>query len=497
MRTAPLLWLGFVITTPVAGGELLFRNATVLTVTRGTLHNASILVREGRIVRVGADVTAGPGAAVIDATGKWITPGLVDCHNHIAADSTNEAAVAVSSMTGIEDVIDPTDINIYRDLAGGVSTAHVLHGSANPIGGKNVVLKLRWGKSAREMLVSDAKPSLKFALGENPKRPLWTPARGEQRRYPASRMGVEDVIRSAFTEARNYQSEWDEYERKRAAGVGPLLPPRRDLRLEPLVEVLKGQRMAHVHAYRADEMLMMIRLADEFGFKISTFDHGLEGYKIAAEIARHGAGVTTFSDWWAYKFEAYDAIPFNAAILTRKGVLVSINSDGPEESRHLNQEAAKCMKYGGLSEDEAMAMVTINPARQLGVEHRVGSIEPGKDADLVVYNRNPLSVYSVPEEVYIDGQLYFSREQDRTRQEQVEKEKQRLLEEEKEASKKPEEDRKERREGKPVSQEGPKPDSPAPRLELTERSGRYDADPAPILRLSSSGPGRKEVNHEN
>jgi imidazolonepropionase-like amidohydrolase len=290
------------------------------------------------------------------------------------------------------------------------------------------------------MLFKAGKPGLKFALGENPKRP-GTSVYSTNRRYPASRMGVEDVIRSSFLEAREYARRWDEYEQKKAAGVTPLLPPRRDLKLEPLVEILKGQRLMHVHAYRADEMLMTLRLADELGIKVTTFDHGLEGYKIAKEIAAHGTGVTTFSDWWAYKAEAYDAIPYNAALLTRNGVLVSVNSDGAEESRHLFLEAAKCMKYGGLSENEALALITLNPAKQLQIDKRVGSIDVGKDADLVIFNSYPLSVYAVPEMVFIDGDLYYSRDSDRERQKQLDEIKKQLVAREKPATRKPGEEK--------------------------------------------------------
>ncbi|MDA2927491.1 amidohydrolase [Acidobacteria bacterium AH-259-G07] len=411
---------------PASAQEIWIKNANIMTVTRGTIRNGSIVIRDGKIAAVGKEITAGPEAKVIDATGKWVTPGLIDCHSHIAADSTNESAVAVSSMTGIEDVLDPTDINIYRDLAGGVTTANILHGSANPIGGKNAVIKLRWGKSAAELKFQGAKPGIKFALGENPKRRGQSQTGQGRRRYPSTRMGVEDVIRSAFMRAREYMLEWKEYKESKNTGVEPLIPPRRDLELEPLVEILKGERLVHSHCYRADEILMLIRLAENIGFKIATFQHVLEGYKVAEEIARHGAGASTFSDWWAYKVEAYDAIPYNAAIMTRKGVVVSINSDSAEEARHLNQEAAKAMKYGGLNEDEALALVTLNPAKQLQIDDQVGSIDPGKDADLVVFSRYPLSVYAVPEMVFIDGKIYFSQEKDRKRQDNIEAEKKKV-----------------------------------------------------------------------
>ena len=387
---------------------LAITNATVLTVTKGTLTRGTVIVKDGKIAAVGANVAVPAGAEVVDATGRFLTPGIIDAHSHIAADSINEGGTTVSSMTGIEDVFNPTDIDIYRDLAGGVTTANVLHGSANPIGGKNLVIKLRWGKVQTDQFRFDgALPGIKFALGENPKDMRQFGQQGP-RRYPTSRMGVEFVIRDAFTRARAYQTEWAAYavgKRKDAAAV----PPRRDLQLEPLVEVLEGKRLVHAHCYRADEILMLLRLAEELGFRIATLQHVLEGYKVAKEIAAHGAGASTFSDWWGYKVEASGATPWNAALMTRKGVLVSINSDSAEHSRRLNTEAAKSIKWGGLSDDEALALVTANPARQLRVADRVGSIEPGKDADLVVWNRHPLSSYAVPDLVYIEGMLYYDR----------------------------------------------------------------------------------------
>jgi imidazolonepropionase-like amidohydrolase len=312
-------------------------------------------------------------------------------------------------------VLNARSIAIYRALAGGVTTACILHGSANPIGGKSEVIKMRWGKDAQGIRFEGAPPSLKVALGENVKRqgsvPLGFGGAAANLRYPASRMGTEDVLREAFTQARAYQKLWREYGAKTAGG-GQAMPPRRDLALEPLVEVLEGKRFVHAHCYRADEILMLLRVADEFGFKIKLLIHVLEGYKVAKEIAAHGAGATTFSDWWAYKVEAYDAIPYNAAIMAKKGVLVSLDSDDAELMRHLNTEAAKVIKYGGLSENEALAMITINPARQLGIENRVGSIEPGKDADLVLFDRHPLSTYAKVQKVMIDGQFYFDRDKD-------------------------------------------------------------------------------------
>ncbi len=404
---------------------LLIQNATVMTVARGTIEGSSVLVRDGKIAAVGSDLRVPPGARVIDATGKYVTPGIIDAHSHIATDAVNEGSIAVSSMVRIEDVIDPTDINIYREAAGGVTTSHTMHGSANPIGGQNAIIKHRWGEDAEGLRFQAAPPTIKFALGENVKRSNFSPQPGTERRYPATRMGTMDVIRRTFIDAREYKRKWDEYERRRR-NERDLVPPERDLKLEPLVEILEGKRLVHAHSYRADEILQLIRMAEEFGFQIAAFQHVLEGYKVADEIAAHGAGASTFSDWWAYKVEAYDAIPYNAALMTRRGVVVSINSDSPEEARHLNQEAGKTMKWGGLSEDEALALVTINPAKQLRVDNRVGSIEVGKDADLAIWENHPLSVYAKCLTTIVDGRIVFEAEQDRERQEHIAAEKEAL-----------------------------------------------------------------------
>ena len=422
----------------LAAPPILIQNATILTVTKGTL-TGSILIRDGKIAEVAEKIDAPQGAEIVDAAGQFVMPGIIDCHSHIAADSINEGSVSDSSMVGIEDVLNPHDIAIYRALGGGVTTANILHGSANAIGGKCTVVKLRWGKDAHEMIFEGAMPGIKFALGENPKR-AGNPsgqrigAANVNYRYPATRMGVEDVIRESFAEAKAYQQEWKDYNDKVARGE-QILPPRRDLRLEPLVEVLEGKRFVHAHCYRADEILMLLRVADEFGFKIRTLQHVLEGYKVAKEIAEHGAGASTFSDWWSYKLEAFDAIPYNAALMTRKGVLVSLNSDSAELMRHLNDEAAKTMKYGGLNEIEALSLITINPAKQLAIDNRVGSIEVGKDADLAIFDKHPLSNYAKVERVYIDGQLYFDRKQDLAERSNVENEKKKLLDKEKEQQK--------------------------------------------------------------
>ncbi len=404
-----------------APGVIAIRNATILTVTRGTIANGTVVIRDGRIAAVGTNVPVPAGADVYEGAGTFLSPGIIDAHSHIAASAINEPT-AVSSMTSMFDVLDPKNINIYRDLAGGTTTANILHGSSNPIGGQTLVIKLRWGKAAREDFAFEgAMPGIKFALGENVKRPL-ARVTGATLRYPATRQGVEYVIRDAFTRAKTYRKHWQEYAVRKASGFDVLVP-RRDLQLDALVEVLEGKRLVHAHGYRADELLMLIRLADETGFKIATFQHVLEGYKIAKEIAAHGAGASTFSDWWGYKIESEDAIPYNAAIMTRKGVLVSINSDDAEQARRLNMEAAKTIRYGGLTDDEALATVTINPAKQLRIDSRVGSIEVGKDADLVIWNRHPLSSTAIVERAYIDGIAYYDRVKDLERVAAVEKEK--------------------------------------------------------------------------
>jgi imidazolonepropionase-like amidohydrolase len=343
---------------PDAQPVILIENATILTVSHGTIEKGSILIKDGKIAEVGKSIKAPKDAQVFDAAGQFVIPGIIDCHSHIAVDgSVNEGSISVSSMANIADVLDPDDIDIYRDLAGGVTIANVLHGSANSIGGQTVVIKLRWGQPASKLPFEGAVPGIKFALGENPKRSNFS-IPGATPRYPATRMGVEETIRTAFAEARDYKKNWDEYGKKVAAGNKNAIPPRRDLRLDPLVEVLEGKRYVHSHCYREDEILMLLRVAKEFGFKVRTFQHVLEGYKVADEIAAAGTGASTFSDWWAYKVEAYDAIPYNAALMTRRGVLVSINSDDAEEATHLNQEAAKTMRYGGLTHDEALKLET-------------------------------------------------------------------------------------------------------------------------------------------
>src|ERR1700733_5731618 len=414
---------------------ILIQNATILTVSHGNIEHGSILIKDGKIAEVGASVKAPKDAQVIDAGGQFVMPGIIYCHSHIAIDgSVNEGSIAVSSIANTPDVLNPDDIAIYRDLAGGVTVANVLHGSANPIGGQTVVIKLRWGQPASKLPFEGALPGIKFALGENPKHSNFG-GRGAEARYPATRMGVEETIRSAFAEARDYKASWDVYDKRTAAGEKNLIPPRRDLRLDPLVEVLEGKRYVHAHCYREDEILMLLRVAKEFGFKVRALQHVLEAYKVADELAAAGVGASTFSDWWSYKMEAWEAIPYNAALMTRRGVIVSINSDDAEEATHLNQEAAKTIRFGGLSHDEALKLVTINPAIQLGIDKRVGTIDTGKDADLVIYNHDPLSAYAVVQKTLIDGRVLFDRQKDLADRANLEKEKKALTEKEKKEQK--------------------------------------------------------------
>jgi imidazolonepropionase-like amidohydrolase len=398
--------------TAIVGG-------TVITITKGTFKG-TVILKDGKIAEIGENVSIPAGAEKVDATGMYVMPGIIDPHSHIAAEATNEGSISVASMVDINDVINPEDIAIYRALAGGVTTIVTLHGSADTIGGQCATIKMRWGKDAEGLKVQGAPPILKFALGENVKRA----GSSQQRinipglsmpqaplRYPGTRMGVEDVLRQSFLKAKAYQAEWKEYNDQVKAGQHPI-PPRRDLQLEPLVAVLEGRMLVHTHAYRQDEILMFLKVGDEFGFRTACLIHCLEGYKVAKEIAAHKAGVTTFSDWWDYKIEARDAIPYNAAIMLKKGVDVSLHSDDAQLMRHLNQEAAKIIRYGGISENEALSLITIAPARQIGLDKRIGSLEVGKDADVVIYDKHPLSNYAKVQKVFIDGIKYFDRDTD-------------------------------------------------------------------------------------
>jgi len=423
LATAALSLAGLVLATGARGfdpvsawksGEpeqpaaLLVRNATIWTSgPQGKLEHADLLVRKGKVAAVGVGLSAPSNALVIDGTGLEVTPGLIDAHSHTAIQGgVNEGTRISTAEVRIADVLDPDDVNIYRELAGGLTVANVLHGSANAIGGQNAVIKLRWGAPVDEMLLASAPPGIKFALGENPKQSNWEVS---ERRYPQTRMGVEEIIRNKFDQARRYQQQWDEY---RSSKQKNRVPPRRDLELEAIAQVLAGTRLVHAHSYRADEMLMLLRLADEFGFRVATLQHALESYKIADEVARHGAGASMFSDWWAYKYEVIDAIPWAGAIDWQRGVVVSFNSDDDELARRLNFEAAKAIRYGDVPEQEALKFVTLNPALQLHIADRVGSIEVGKDADFAIWSGNPLDSSSLCLQTWIDGRRYFDRQAD-------------------------------------------------------------------------------------
>lgn len=422
----------------------LIRNATILTITNGTIENGSVLIRGSKIAAVGKDLSAPTGARVIDATGMYVMPGIIDSHSHTGVEgSVNEISLPNTGMVRIADVLTAEDISAYRQLAGGTTMALVLHGSANAIGGQSQIVKWKWGRPVSEWIVPDAPRTIKFALGENPKSANFRPPAGQPRQYPSTRMGVEEVVRKSFVDARDYLASWDEYEAKRKRGE-TAIAPRRDLLMETMVDILRGRIDVHAHGYRADELLMLMGLADEMGFKIRELQHVLEGYKIAPEIAAHGAGAGTFIDWWGYKAEAYDATPYNVALLVRNGVLTSVNSDSDELARRLNQDAAKAMKYGGLTEDEALRLATINPAKQLRLDHRVGSIEAGKDADLVIWNGHPLSTYSRVETTFIEGDVYFDRKQDLERREKMRQEKEMRLKKEAEDQKRTKSEKKEK-----------------------------------------------------
>ncbi len=367
---------------------------------------ADVLVQGGDITAIGRGLEAPEGVLVIDGHGKHLAPGAIDTHSHMAIDrGINEGTLSITADCDISDVIDPDDVSLYRALAGGTTTIQCLHGSANSIGGRSEVLKLRWHENASALRFPDAPQGIKFALGENPKR---SNSGDPGERFPSSRMGVESVFQRAFERADEYRREWQEFEQARSRGEEPT-PPRRDIRLDVLVGILDGSVRVHSHCYRADEILMLLRIAEHYGFRIQTLQHVLEGYKVAHEIAEHGAGTSTFSDWWGYKLEAYDAIPQNAALLDEAGIVSTINSDSDELVRHLYHEAAKSIRYASLDPVRTLALATLNGARQLGVDDRVGSIEVGKDADLVLLNADPLSTYSRVEWTMVDGIIEFQR----------------------------------------------------------------------------------------
>ncbi|HTL08200.1 MAG TPA: amidohydrolase family protein [Chitinophagaceae bacterium] len=403
---------------------LLIKNATVWTGEKeGQLLATDVLLKNGKIAQVGKNLSDAT-AKVIDGTGKFVTAGIIDEHSHIAAASINEGGQSVTSEVRIADNLNPDDVNIYRQLSGGVTSSHILHGSANTIGGQTQLIKLRWGVNDEGLKFQNWDPFIKFALGENVKR---TTATQGNNRFPDTRMGVEEVLTDAFQRATDYQKAMKAAEENnRKKGAAPM-SVRRDLELDALVEILNKKRFITCHSYIQSEITAAMRVGDKFGFRFNTFTHILEGYKVADKMKAHGANASTFSDWWAYKMEVQDAIPQNASIMQRVGLNVAINSDDAEMARRLNQEAAKSVKYGGMSEEDAWKMVTINPATMLHVADRVGSIKPGKDADIVVWSDNPLSIYSKPEKTIVDGIIYFDLEHDLQLRKQIAAERNRLV----------------------------------------------------------------------
>lgn len=389
-------------------GTILIKNGTVLTVTKGTLENTDVLIRDGKINQIGKGLKAPSGAKEIDATGLFVMPGIIDAHSHIALESINEGTSQVTAEVWQGDAIDPLQVSIYRALAGGCTTSHAMHGSANSIGGQCQTVKHRYGTFLPEELIMQGAPrTIKFALGENP-----TNHGTRDGLLPQTRMGVEFVIREAFSQAKEYMAEWDKYNRNKTAKGFRGAPPEYSYRLETLGEILKGNIIIHCHSYRADEIYMMLNVCKDFGIKKIVFQHVNEGFKVAPELAAYGAMASVFADWWAYKFEVYYSTAYNATILVRNGVTTSINSDSPDLIRHLYHEAAKTQKYGGLSDDEALSLITINPAKQLGIENRVGSIEIGKEGDIAIFKNHPLSIYAVPQYSIVDGIVRFDREKD-------------------------------------------------------------------------------------
>ncbi len=407
--------------------NVLVKNGTVWTSEdAGILENTDLLIKDGRIEAIGKDLSAPSGYRVIDAAGKHVTAGVVDEHSHVCiTGDVNEGTEAITSEVRIPDVIRSDDVAMYRSLAGGCTTTRTIHGSANPIGGQAQILKFRWGSPPEAMKFAEAPPSIKFALGENVKQSNW--GDNMTTRYPQTRMGVETIIRDAFQAAKEYEDDWAVYNALGKREREKTVPPRRNLRLEALVDVLNEQMYITCHAYVQTEILMLMRLAEDFGFTIRTFIHILEGYKVADEMARHGAMGASIPDWWAYKFEVYDAIPHGPGIMNEHGVVVSINSDSQNLQRRLNQEAAKSVMYAGMSQEDAWKMVTINPAIQLKAEDVIGSLKVGKHADFVIWNGNPLSIYSHPEQTWVDGTKYFDIDDDLARRASIAEEKSKLI----------------------------------------------------------------------
>jgi imidazolonepropionase-like amidohydrolase len=424
--TYPFLPFGWEEGSAPKQETILIKNATVWTNEKeGVLQNTDVLIRNGKIASIGKNLSD-PAARVIDGTGKHVTPGVIDEHSHIAAASINEGGQSVTSEVRIADNLNPDDINIYRQLSGGVTSSHILHGSANTIGGQTQLIKLRWGGNDDDLKFKNWDGQIKFALGENVKRsPSQVGNNSNNNRYPDTRMGVEQVLVDAFTRAKDYRKEWQDY--NAAKDKKGLTAPRRDLELEALVEILENKRFITCHSYVQSEINSAMEVANRMGYKYNTFTHILEGYKVADKMKKHGANASTFSDWWAYKMEVEDAIPYNAAIMHRVGLNVAINSDDAEMARRLNQEAAKIVKYGGVTEEEALKMVTLNAAKMLHVDDRVGSLKAGKDGDVVLWSDHPLSIYAKSLYTIVDGTIYFDRAKDEDMRKVVDVERNRII----------------------------------------------------------------------
>ena len=391
---------------------------------KGVIEKGDVLIENGKIIEVGEEIsTNDKNIKIIDGNGMHLTPGIIDEHSHIALFGVNEGSQSNTAEVRIKDVVNSEDVNIYRQLAGGVTTSQLLHGSANAIGGQSAIVKFRWGSSPEEMIIKEADEYIKFALGENVKRSRAS----SSTRFPDTRMGVEQVFVDAFNKARIYENKWKKYNSLTKKEKLSAIIPRKDIELEALSQILNGKMHITCHSYVQSEINMLMKVAEKFNFKVNTFTHILEGYKVADIMARHGAGAGSFSDWWAYKNEVKEAIPYNAALMLQAGVVTSINSDSREMARRLNQEAGKSIKYGNISEVEAMKLVTLNPAKLLKLDHRMGSIKVGKDADLVLWNEHPLSIYSKPLKTIVDGKIYFDIEEDEILREEIKRERARII----------------------------------------------------------------------
>lgn len=398
-----LLIVALASVTRASSQDILIKNGTLLTITDGVKENTDILITNGKIAKIGSNLTSA-SAKVVDASGKYVMPGIVDAHSHIALDAVNEATNPVTAEVWVGDAIDPYDVDLYQALAGGVTISHAMHGSANAVGGQCETIKHRYGAyDPEELRMQGAPRTIKFALGENPMR-----VHGEGSNIlPSTRMGIEQVFRSAFADAVVYKQQWADFKSGKSKNA-----PEYSLRLETLSDIIDGEIIIHCHSYRADEILMLMNVLKDYGVNKICFQHVNEGYKVAPELAKFGASASVFSDWWAYKFEVYYSTAYNATILAKNGVVTSINSDSRELIRHLYHEAAKTQRYGQLSDEEALKLITINPAKQLGIDDRVGSLEVGKDGDIAIFTKHPLSIYTVPVMTIIEGKVYFDIEND-------------------------------------------------------------------------------------